>query len=371
MNRKIIILLLFIVLSVLFRFSTFNRSVIDHDESTYILIADAMINGEQLYVDRVDIKPPGIFALFYLFLKIIKNVIFSARLFASLFISFTGYVIYSISNRLWKDDLIAILSGLLYLVLTSISSFALSANTEIFFLFFVTTGICFIYQYEEKTIRYLIFGLLLGLAVIIKQIILLETLLFGLIALGYHIQLKHTFNITMKRAFLYTSGVFLPAAIIFVVFASRGMLNELIEYTFIIPGRYPSPIKLEDLIEFVVRFHIRYSFAVIPFYTVIIYHIIKKTERIYISLLLGLLWFCVICIAIIIPGKFFKHYYMQLFPVISIIAPGFLLLFKKIYSRLFSRTFLVLLILVSLFFSGTYIIQKYYFSETDIPREIK
>ncbi len=53
----------FAILSVALRFFSFFPSVLDHDESTYLEIAREMLEGKALYVDLIDIKPPGIFWL--------------------------------------------------------------------------------------------------------------------------------------------------------------------------------------------------------------------------------------------------------------------------------------------------------------------
>ena len=58
------VFLVFVAASILLRFLSFHYSVIDHDESTYLIIADAVLNGSYLYADVIDTKPPGIFLAF-------------------------------------------------------------------------------------------------------------------------------------------------------------------------------------------------------------------------------------------------------------------------------------------------------------------
>jgi hypothetical protein len=57
------IFLLFCLLAVILRFFSFFPSVIDHDESTYLEMARMILAGKILYVDMIDIKPPGIFLI--------------------------------------------------------------------------------------------------------------------------------------------------------------------------------------------------------------------------------------------------------------------------------------------------------------------
>src|SRR6187431_504425 len=67
-------------LAIILRFFTFFRSVIDHDESTYIVIADALLYGDVYFRDVIDTKPIGIFGLFALFLTVFGKSIFMIRL---------------------------------------------------------------------------------------------------------------------------------------------------------------------------------------------------------------------------------------------------------------------------------------------------
>lgn len=56
--------LAFLTVSVLLRLFSFFPSVLDHDESTYLIIGREILQGKELYTDVTDTKPAGIF-LFY------------------------------------------------------------------------------------------------------------------------------------------------------------------------------------------------------------------------------------------------------------------------------------------------------------------
>jgi 4-amino-4-deoxy-L-arabinose transferase-like glycosyltransferase len=371
MKRNLLIFFVFLVLGMFLRGCLFQRSVFGHDESTYILIAQAILDGEELYIDRVDTKPPGIFLLFSLFLGMFKEGIFGVRLFTALFISVTSFFIFIVSHRLWRDDFIAFLSGLLYLFLCSVSPFAFGANTEMFFLFFVAAGVAIIYKHQENTPRYFFFGILLGAAVIIKQVVLLEVLFFGVIVFLYALFKKASCKTLFSRMFLYLLGVAVPCFLISMSFVLRGHVSELFEFMILVPRRYSSPINSIQMLLFVLNFHTYYFFVLIPFYGVIIYELgIKKQKERYWPLFVGFFWFGVIAAAIIIPGKFFGHYYIQLFVVLSIIAPGFILSWQPLYLFLRKRQTLVVVLVVCTLFSVVFSSQYKYCSRMDIPRVI-
>jgi 4-amino-4-deoxy-L-arabinose transferase-like glycosyltransferase len=87
------ILLLFCLLAVILRFFSFFPSVIDHDESTYLEIARMLLSGKLLYVDMVDIKPPGIFLILAFFQWIFGYSIFVMRLLTALWIALTAFMV--------------------------------------------------------------------------------------------------------------------------------------------------------------------------------------------------------------------------------------------------------------------------------------
>ena len=71
------------------RWPSFDQSVIDHDESTYIVIGQAVWRGELLYTDVWDTKPAGIFLLFGFILKLFGGSIFTIRMLATVAIGGT------------------------------------------------------------------------------------------------------------------------------------------------------------------------------------------------------------------------------------------------------------------------------------------
>lgn len=72
---------IFIFLLVFFtQFSSINREVIDWDESTFFILSKYLANGEVLYIDYWDGKPPMIFLYLSLFFKIFGSNLLVGRL---------------------------------------------------------------------------------------------------------------------------------------------------------------------------------------------------------------------------------------------------------------------------------------------------
>lgn len=85
------ILLTFLTVSVLLRLFSFFPSVLDHDESTYLIIGREILQGKELYTDVTDTKPAGIF-LFYAALEFLfGGSIFMKRFVFELVVGFTAF----------------------------------------------------------------------------------------------------------------------------------------------------------------------------------------------------------------------------------------------------------------------------------------
>lgn len=79
-NKPWLILIFFIIVVLSIRWSTFYQSVIDWDESLYLLVANAWSEGNLPYTEVWDNKPPGIYSLFLLAITFLNDSVFSIRI---------------------------------------------------------------------------------------------------------------------------------------------------------------------------------------------------------------------------------------------------------------------------------------------------
>ncbi|MBK6947126.1 MAG: hypothetical protein IPH16_02735 [Haliscomenobacter sp.] len=146
----------FIGLALALRFPTFFRSVIDHDESTYLVIADAVRNGAMYWVDVIDVKPVGIFWLLGALLEIVGRSVFWMRVIAALFLALTAFLLSETKLRLGSSLVAAFASGAIYLVLNSVFTFyGLSPNTETYFNLFTIAGFFLVLNVRNPWIFFL------------------------------------------------------------------------------------------------------------------------------------------------------------------------------------------------------------------------
>jgi 4-amino-4-deoxy-L-arabinose transferase-like glycosyltransferase len=178
-KRDFVVFICFTFLSFLLRFWSFFDSVIDRDESLYFLIAQSFLQGKPPYIEVWDNKPPGIFILFSLAILIFGDSITSIRILACLSVAFTSYFLYKTAKLISKNNQkVGLLAGILYLVF-SLSNNGVAANAEILFAPFVTLAFYLLFKNKNyRSFSFFVIGFLLGLAMQIKYVVLMEFIAF-------------------------------------------------------------------------------------------------------------------------------------------------------------------------------------------------
>ncbi len=230
--KDILILFSFFLLVTIFRSSSFFQSVIDQDETAYLLGANSLLKGETLYTEIWDNKPPIIFILFSLGLLIFGNSVFSIRIIANLAVVITCFFLYKTGKIISNDQKIGLLAGLFYAILT-LTNGGLAANTEIFFNAFTSASFFLLFKViysKNKVINkhkfyLLISGILISLGIQIKQVVLFEFLAMLSIVTIYllytnisNFNFKKFIQDLFQWYFWLIIGVMIPTVIIFVYF---------------------------------------------------------------------------------------------------------------------------------------------------------
>jgi len=171
-NRKLLFLF-YVLVSIGLRLFSFFPSVLDHDESTYLIIGRDILNGKDLYTDVTDTKPVGIF-LFYAGLEFIfGSSIFWKRLVFAIVVGATAYLISLVSQKIFRQNKVAFISGIIYIIYVSIWIYhGRSPNTEL--LFNLTTIGSLLLFLQPRIGNYFLGGLLMGIGFIIKYLVLFD-----------------------------------------------------------------------------------------------------------------------------------------------------------------------------------------------------
>lgn len=322
------------LLSVLMRWGTFFPAVLNHDESTYIVIGHELLRGSTYLREVVDVKPVGIFLVYALLDALVAGNIWGFRLAAALIVGLTAFLSYGLARRATGDRRIGWFAGVSYLVMCSIFKFyGVSPNTELFFLPFTLGAIWLAWPTEARSGigRYALVGLLLGLGFMIKFVVAADALALGLFLLYFGYRNDRLSELVWRACLPMTLAFFLPFLAAVGYYRGAGLLDEFWFYTFEVTGRYPVERawwqRLKYLGDFLLRYLPWVIFAILA---------LRRGERDH--LFKGFLLLQLVCISVIIliPGKFFGHYQIQLMPPLALLAACY---FRPAYwsDRAFTR----------------------------------
>lgn len=349
-------------LAILFRFWSFFPPVIDHDESTYLIIARDLSQGSIYLKDVIDTKPIGIFWIYQLLELLSFGSIGITRIFASLWIGITAFFIFKFIFKNTVNQDASWFGSISYILLVSIyKNWGVSPNTEIYFNLFNLAAIYLVLFNKTKHIE-IIAGLFLGFAFITKYVALSEA---GVIGSFLIIQASLQNNLNRQLVFKLIKlivGFVLPICMMLAYFYYYNLLDTFYYFNFDVLSRYPSVITISNSLLFVGDFCGRY-FIWILLAIAGIFQIRKRSDLLSI---LFYLWILFDLIMILLPGKGFSHYFIQLMIPISLLAGiGSQELFKMnsfIKNKKFVLAFSLVLISLIFYFQK----QSYFNKKTDI-----
>jgi 4-amino-4-deoxy-L-arabinose transferase-like glycosyltransferase len=298
--------------------------MLSHDEATYFVIAREIFQGKIYFVDLIDTKPIGIFLILGVIIRFISKSIFVIRLITALNIALTAFIVYKISLLNHGERKPAIASGVILIFFLSVFTyFGLFVNPELFFLLFTALGFYF-YIHSERILSFFACGFMLGIGFMIKYVVLFD---LGAFLLYYFLMksVKGDLRLIIRAVFrclAAVSGFLIPISITFLYYYRIGHLNEFIFYTFKVTSQYPVERTFIQTLIFVGDFHLRF-FPIIFFfyYTLIRSH--RKPGGEMISKGLIITWCLMILIVVLLPGKSFFHYFIQMMLPVSIYSGNF------------------------------------------------
>lgn len=347
----------FLFLSFLFRFWSFFCSVIDHDESLYILVADSWNNGLLPYVEVWDNKPPGIFVLFSLAMFVFGDSVQAIRILGCVAVAITSYLLYEIGNFIGENEKkIGLLAGIFYLVF-SLNNYGIASNAEILFAPFVTLAFYLFFRATEYSgFNSFVIGLFMGCAMQIKYVVIMDFFALLLIG-GIHLFLNQKKKLLKFYVFL-CMGFIVPFIVTTLYFLILGYFNEYIYATWTANQKYIaiSDFYFRNLLPSVIEqiynnFILYLCLFLSPIYLKSSNIFSKKEKR---NLVYLISWFCLTFIATLLSKRFIAHYYLQLLPPLCLISSCIVI--KTVYrqsAKNIIKHHLILILLLSLFLVQT------------------
>ncbi|GEM_PF-396574 len=324
LDRQAGVFLFFVILSVALRFFSFFPSVLNHDESTYLEIAREMLEGKVLYVDLIDIKPPGIFLIYALFQWLFGHSIVIMRLLPALLIAVSSFIVFKTSLRFTSNDRVAVASGTIYILfLSTWSGFGISPDIEIFFNLFTISAL-YVFVNRDHWLNYAVAGLLMGTGFIIKYVVLFDLIAFLLFFTWrfFRNQPRKPPGSLLLKLSTAVTGFMLPFLCVNLYYYVTGYFQEFAEITYGAVARYPREFVPGQMALFVLGF-MGYFLPVFFFY---FYSLFNRSLHQHIGkdlYLLSLLWVVLVSIGILVPGNTFNHYWIQVMLPVSLLAGTF------------------------------------------------
>ncbi len=297
----------------------------DHDESTYIVIADALLQGKVYLKDVVDVKPIGIFVLFASFFTLFGKSILTIRIVTTIWIALTAWMIAMVHQKLLnrpsfeKTYHAPLASGMIYVVMTSIFTFfGLSPNTELFLALFAITAL-YLLLHREGYLWVGLAGLLLGMAFMIKFVAAFDALAIGLFYIWWSVKKEKDWSWWFLRGIVMVTGFSIPFGLTWWYYAQMDMSETFRFFTFELSGRYMIESSWLSNMRFILDFFLRFLPISLWFF-----YCSKHREVTGPALpLLTWIWGVLAMIIILLPGKLFYHYFIQLFLPVSLLAGSF------------------------------------------------
>jgi hypothetical protein len=290
----------------------------DHDESTYLIIGRDILSGKDLYTDVIDSKPVGIFLFFAGLEYLFGSSIFLKRIAFAVLVGVTGFFVNLVSKKLFQQQKVAFVSGVIYVLYVSIWSYhGLSPNTELLFNFFTIAALLLFLKPEIR--NYLFGGLIMGIGFLVKYVVLFDFAAFMLFFFIYEMITPEN----RRKGFIWARFIIagltflVPFAITNLYFWSGNHFQNFFYITYQLPGNYGNNPSLTRYLIMLLDFTAKF----LPISFLVVYVIFKRNQPLEVKhKWFFMTWVFSVLIAIYMMGKEFSHYTVQLMLPFSLIA---------------------------------------------------
>lgn len=156
----------FFLLSFFIRFPFFFRDYIDRDESTFILVAQSLVDGHLPYTELWDLKPPLLFALFAIPIALFGKSLVAIRMMGVIAVAGIALATFLIGKQV-SGKRVGFLAGTLAVFLMSLFNSVQGVMSEHLSLLFLLTSLYLLLRHPHPG-GYFLAGLGMGLAVLCK-----------------------------------------------------------------------------------------------------------------------------------------------------------------------------------------------------------
>lgn len=301
------------------RWYSFLPSVMDWDESLYILQAREWARGAWPLSGVWDMHPVGAPALVLLAFTLLGESITAVRLLGAASVIATCYALIALVRVAGGSRALGLAAALLYAAHTVLLG-GLTTNTEILFAPLVVGALALaLWERGPAWWRLAAMGVLIGLALVIKPVVTPEgCLAFALLAWPTLRARRWGRLVAMAGAYLVLCLA--PTLLVAAVYALRGEFGTWLDSSILAPFQYasegvPGEVKRHRLTVHLLEMHWLW---LLPLPALLLY---RRLEPDLLRLArLGLGWTAVAAVAVVGPGYYFNHYFLILMPPLALLS---------------------------------------------------
>lgn len=358
--RRLVFLFALLAWVLLLRAPTFLRSVVDWDESIYVLVASQWLHGHLPYTTVFDHKPIGIYTIFRLAFGLFGESMYSIRLITVAFVYLTSIALFLLGRKLFSSTGSGVLAAVCYPVFT-LGLQGLSSNTELFFICFNVLGLYFLLQAasdcaQRKLFYGLAAGLSFGAAFQTKYLVALEIAYFVVYVLATRLHAIRRAPLPLL-AVVFAAAV--PTALALWYFWANDTLQQFLYANFEANRRYVAAGDMTALwrkFSHSLQDWFKWNWVTVVGAALIGYRYRPGAAQ------RGAEWFLVGWLLVAFAEswttlKFFKHYYLVTLPPLCLLLAGVLGRYQRVVGN---RQVLILVLVLILGFPIARTIEKYY-----------
>ena len=294
---------------------------LERDLTTYAYIAHSLIDGNELYTDLWDHKPPGIFLLYMLAEMLGGYDQHSIVALGIVFTFLSGIFLYLFLARIADGSTALLGSAFWILASNSVALQGNQPNVELFLNAFTLMGLWALSHWDGRNFKFpLLAGIFFAMAAVCKTIIVFPV--FFICLYYFYDLVKNYDRYGYKKIIGFIAGLLAPSVLmwlgVFAYFGLQGRFNGFWEAVFEFNRHYAGGI----------------SHNVWRFFTSPERLFSRSLTEIWILVLLSLIWFGAsrqqygpfkrsffillffgLCVEVASPGYGYPHYYQLLLPV--------------------------------------------------------
>ena len=347
----------FAILVYFLRFSTLFQSVINWDETVFLLMGRSLLRGEIPYTTVWEHSPMGTPVLFALAQALLGQSVLSIRILTWVAVTTECFLLYLLGSSIGVGEPasrsrgveVGVIAGLLYAAF-SLNNGGLSAHRELMLAPFVTLAIILFLSARAgasgpariSSVRLLLIGLLLGFALQIKYLYVFEFIALWLIAMASLLfERRDGASGFLAEAVRYTvllaTGPVALVTLIGAYFASVGHFPDFLRTNFIAAAAYAQGesfsihLALRKVLDqWYPNFLLWLSLILAPLYLLVVRDVDRRERR---NLIYLLIWAGCAFVGVCFSGRFFDHYWLEMLPPLCSIAALIVVGLLRAYAR--------------------------------------